>query len=144
MTTIQEDLLKWLHINVIAVIQMLNCLWMIWSEREETFKIWDLWDSDLQFHSSLQCLFPSLAHEIWMWWWQHLGWLDDYTLAWWWWQMTTSNRKLQLFQNKNNPATHFLKVRYTCTLHSGIRNKVSILPQGRGGWSHIQCSCFHR
>ena len=101
---------------------------MIWSEREETFKIWDLWDSDLQFHSSLQCLFPSLAHEIWMWWWQHLGWLDDYTLAWWWWQMTTSNRKLQLFQNKNNPATHFLKVRYTCTLHSGIRNKVSILP----------------
>ena len=27
----------------------------------------------------------------------------------------TSNRKLQLFQNKN----HFLKVRYTCTLYSG-------------------------
>ena len=38
-----------------------------------------------------------------------------------------SNRKLLLFQNKNNPATtHSLKVRYTCTFYSGMKGSICV------------------
>ena len=59
-------------------------------------------------------------------WWRHLGWPGWLHIGP---AMTTNNdtsiRKLHLFQKKkNNPATLFLKVRYTCKLFLGKEGSI--------------------
>ena len=84
------------------------------SRRKEKFKKnRDLWECELQFLSSLHCLFPFLALCIsnvnvlwgnietammttpWLAGWLHIG------------PAITTNRKLQLFQNKKQPCKTF-------------------------------------
>ena len=73
-----------IHMNVVAVIQTLKCLKMIWTKREDISKISAIVNCNSSPHfkfsfphslSACECFGAMLRSR----WWRHLDWPDDYT-----------------------------------------------------------------